>query len=204
MAPLDRLRRFIAEFTTLASRHGNDEPVMLDRGAALLGALIAQDDWLPEEATLPDPVYYRQYLLHCDPLERFSVVSFVWGPGQRTPVHDHCTWGLVGLLRGAERCRRFVRVAPGQPLTSGGEYELLPGAVDRLSPAEGDIHEVSNALDDRVSISIHVYGANIGAVSRHVYDPLTGEEKPFVSGYSSAQVPNLWDRSAEVRAALGR
>jgi predicted metal-dependent enzyme (double-stranded beta helix superfamily) len=55
-----------------------------------------------------------------------------------------------------------------------------------------------------VSISVHVYGANIGAVSRHVYDPATGEEKPFVSGYSSAQVPNLWDRSAEVRATLAR
>ena len=202
MAPLDRLRRFIAEFTTLTTLHGNDEPAMLEHGAALLGALVAHDDWLPEEATRPDPVYYRQYLLHCDPLERYSVVSFVWGPGQRTPVHDHCTWGLVGVLRGAERCRRFVRAGPGQPLAPGEAYELLPGAVDRLSPAEGDIHEVSNALADRVSISIHVYGANIGAVSRHVYDPLTGEEKPFVSGYSSAQVPNLWDRSAEVRAAL--
>ncbi|MFN7752686.1 MAG: cysteine dioxygenase [Pseudomonadota bacterium] len=204
MAHLERLRQFIAEFTTLAATHGRDEAAMLDRGAALLGALVAHDDWLPDEATVPDPVYYRQYLLHCDPLERFSVVSFVWGPGQRTPVHDHCTWGMVGMLRGAERCRRFARPAPGAPLQVAGEYRLEPGAVDRLSPTEGDIHEVSNALDDRVSISVHVYGANIGAVSRHVYDPATGEEKPFVSGYSSPQVPNLWDRSAEVRATLAR
>jgi len=61
---------------------------------------------------------------------------------------------------------------------------------------------VANAFDDRVSISIHVYGANIGAVKRHVFDAATGVDKPFVSGYSSAQMPNFWDRSAEVRASM--
>src|SRR4051794_8765541 len=42
-----------------------------------------------------------------DPFERFSVVSFVWGPGQKTPIHDHSVWGLVGVMRGAERARAF-------------------------------------------------------------------------------------------------
>ncbi len=50
---------------------------------------------------------------------------------------------------------------------------------------------------------MHLYGGNIGAVSRHVYDPDTGQAKPFVSGYSSPSLPNLWDRSAAVRATLG-
>jgi predicted metal-dependent enzyme (double-stranded beta helix superfamily) len=65
----------------------------------------------------------------------------------------------------------------------------------------GDIHTVANALADRPSVSIHVYGANIGAVRRHVFDAETGAAKDFVSGYSAATVPNLWDRSAAVRAA---
>jgi len=71
-----------------------------------------------------------------------------------------------------------------------------------VSPTVGDIHRVANAFADRVSISIHVYGGNIGAVRRAVYDAETGEEKPFVSGYTNLVVPNLWDRSADVRAAL--
>ena len=79
---------------------------------------------------------------------------------------------------------------------------LMPGQVDRVSPTVGDIHEVSNALSDKPSISIHVYGANIGAVKRHVFDPATGADKPFVSGYSSPQIPNFWDRSTEVRASI--
>ena len=74
--------------------------------------------------------------------------------------------------------------------------------MERLAPEEGDIHQVSNAHADRVSISVHLYGGNIGAVSRHVYDPVTGVAKPFVSGYSSTNLPNLWDRSQAVRAGL--
>ena len=65
----------------------------------------------------------------------------------------------------------------------------MPAAV---SPTIGDIHRVSNACDDRVSISIHVYGGNIGRIHRHVFDPATGAEKSFVSGYCSDVVPNLW------------
>lgn len=44
----------------------------------------------------------------------------------------------------------------------------------------------------------HVYGANIGAVNRWIYAQ-DGSRKPFVSGYSNARLPNLWDRSKEVR-----
>ena len=44
---------------------------------------------------------YAQNLLWCDPFERFCVVSFVWAPSARTPVHDHQMWGLVGMLRDA-------------------------------------------------------------------------------------------------------
>ena len=60
--------------------------------------------------------------------------------------------------------------------------------------------EVHNAFDDRVSISIHVYGANIGAVRRHVY-PEAGGSKSFISGYSNFTLPNLWDRSKDPVAA---
>ena len=40
------------------------------------------------------------------------------------------------------------------------------------------------------------HGANIGAVRRHVYDPVSGAPKDFVSGYHNRTLPNLWDRSS--------
>jgi predicted metal-dependent enzyme (double-stranded beta helix superfamily) len=188
-----RLRGFVADFTLLVNE-APDEARVIAEGGALLESLIAHDDWLPAAFAQPDPQRYRQYLLHCDPLERFSVVSFVWGPGQQTPVHDHRVWGLVGVLRGAELDRHFTRTADGA-LVAGQAARLDPGQVAVVSPSIGDVHQVSNALPDRPSISIHVYGANIGAQPRATYDLATGAERHFISGYVNETVPNLWDRS---------
>lgn len=204
MNHMSRFRHFIVGFTRLVERVGNDEPRILDEGGKLLAELVGHDDWLPDACAQPHPQYYQQYLLHCDPLERFSVVSFVWGPGQKTPVHDHTVWGLIGMMRGAELCRRFELSPAGGPMTAHESSRLLPGDIDRVSPTVGDIHEVANAFDDRVSISVHVYGANIGAVRRHVFETATSTEKPFVSGYSGTTIPNFWDRSSEVRATIGK
>jgi len=198
---VDRFRRFLCDLTKLCDA-GADEGDIREHGGASLRALIAADDWLPPEFGEPDPKSYRQYLLYCDPLERFSVVSFVWGPGQRTPVHDHTVWGLIGMLRGAEISRNYAAEPCGR-LAQAGEERLVPGMVTAVSPLIGDIHQVENALCDRPSISIHAYGANIGAVARHVFVPQSGETKPFVSGYSNRMLPNLWDRSAAMRAHLG-
>lgn len=190
-----KLRDFVVAFTRLIDR-APKEAEALGEGRLLLADLVSKDDWLPEAYAQPHPQYYQQYLLHADPLERLSIVSFVWGPGQRTPVHDHTVWGLVGVLRGAELSESYTPRA-------GGGFEIGPterieaGEVVAVSPRIGDIHAIANAYDDRPSISIHVYGGNIGAVRRSVFDPLTGERKPFVSGYANAAIPNLWDRSKE-------
>ena len=195
------LREFVIGMTNLVS-HESAEQNLISKGSALLKTLIQSDAWLPEFCTVPHPEFYQQFLLHADPLGRFSVVSFVWGPGQKTPIHDHCIWGLIGMLRGMEKGQRYKQLPSGELIVDGPETVLRQGDIEAVSPAIGDIHVVSNAIPDKTSISIHVYGANIGAVQRHTYDPVTGSMKNFVSGYSSKQVPNLWDRSAEMRAGL--
>ena len=107
------------------------------------------------------------------------------------------------MLRGAERAQPYAQDQAGHWLPTGAAQELRPGQIEAVSPTVGDVHLVSNALSDQTSISIHVYGANIGAVQRSVFLP-DGGEKPFVSGYSNTRLPNLWDRSAELNAALRR
>jgi predicted metal-dependent enzyme (double-stranded beta helix superfamily) len=115
-------------------------------------------------------------------------------------VHDHTVWGLIGMLRGAEYSQGYVLDAQGRAQPQGEAVRLDVGDVEAVSPTVGDLHRVHNAHADRVSISIHVYGANIGAVRRHTY-PTEGGRKPFVSGYSNALLPNLWDRSAELASS---
>jgi 3-mercaptopropionate dioxygenase len=189
----------LRDFITAVTREMATERPEAQRLAIVgeqLAALVGRDDWLPDALARPHPEHYCQYLLHADPLERFSVVSFVWGPGQRTPVHDHTVWGLIGMLRGQEIAQPFGFDAAGALQPQGEAVTLQPGQVEAVSPTVGDIHQVANAFADRTSISIHVYGANIGAVRRSVYAP-DGTRKPFVSGYSNDWVPNLWDRSRE-------
>ena len=180
-----RFERFVQGMSELTARSAVSEPDILNEGGALLRELVAQDDWLAQEYTQPHPQFYQQYLLHACPQGRFSVVSFVWGPGQKTPIHDHTVWGLIGMLRGGEQSRPFVRDPLTGRLQEGRTQALEPGAVEAVSPTVGDIHEVSNTYSDRVSISIHVYGADIGQVRRHVFDPQTGAAKEFVSGYAN-------------------
>ena len=189
-----KLLTFVKELAILLETKPSED-IIFSKGKALLQNLVAIDDWLPEEFTKAHPQYYQQYLLYADPLDRFSVVSFVWGPGQKTPLHNHTVWGMVGQLRGQERSADYHQQADGS--YKADEFTLCkPGQVATVSPNTHDIHVVENALSDQTSISIHVYGGNIGRIERSVFDPTTGAEKSFISGYANSVTPNLWNTAS--------
>jgi predicted metal-dependent enzyme (double-stranded beta helix superfamily) len=192
---LARLRDFVVAFGNLVESASGEQEILRE-GSRLLRGLIAVDDWLPARYAESSENRYQQYLLHADSRERFSVVSFVWGPGQKSPLHDHTVWGIVGILRGAELEQSYVRSNDGNFTEEGTPARLEKGEVAAVSPAIGDFHRVSNALEDGSSVSIHVYGANIGAIRRSVYEP-NGMSKTFISGYSNTELPNIWDRSKD-------
>lgn len=175
--------------TTLSSRQRQQQ------SAQLLEKLIKTKDWLPEIYAEPSPERYRQQLLYSDLYERFSIVSFTWGPGQSTPIHDHGVWGLVGVVQGAEVELLYEQAVDGG-LELMASTTLREGDVSVICPRQGDIHQVKNAYEDKVSLSIHVYAGNIGRIERHSYDPDTGQAKAFISKYENLSVPNLWCESA--------
>ena len=73
------------------------------------------------------------------------MVSFVWGPGQKTPIHDHTVWGLVGMLRGAERCRLYERAADGQ-VRARGERADAEARRHRGRVADGGRHRTPSPM----------------------------------------------------------
>ena len=186
--------------THLVGRQGRDEPAMLQDSGRLLGELITHEDWLPEAFAAPHSAHHQEYLLHCDPLGRFSVLSFVLAPGQKTPVHDHTVWCLIGVLRGSERFDEYRHEGAGAPMQKTGEHLCGVGDIEVASPAVGDIHVISNPQRLQPAVSIHVFGANIGALMRRTYSLATGEAHALVSGYANRVLPNLWDRSLEAHA----
>ena len=182
-----RLGAFVHALDALMES-GQDDAAVLACAAPLVGDLVGHDDWLPSAFAEPDPRTYRQYLLYCDERERFSVVSFVWSPGQSTPIHDHGVWGVVGVMRGIEISQGYSRADEGTLAPAGPPSMLEPGDVEILSPAAGDIHRVTSGSERDVTVSIHVYGGNIGRITRRSFDE-SGVSRPFVSRYSNDPTP---------------
>jgi len=155
------------------------------RGATRAGAswaetadLVADVLWLhmpgPEiltaEQRYGDPAAYRCHLLHAEPDGLFSVVALVWRPGQATPIHDHVTWCVFGVIQGAEHEERYTLRDDGW-LELAGTAVNATGDVAGLAPP-GDIHRVRNAGTE-TAISLHIYGTDIsrlGSSVRRVYD----------------------------------
>ena len=46
------------------------------------------------------PGGYTRNLIYDAPDASLSLYALVWLPGQWTPVHDHGSWGVVGVLEG--------------------------------------------------------------------------------------------------------
>jgi 3-mercaptopropionate dioxygenase len=137
---------------------------------ARLGALLAEDGWLAPEHRVPDRDAYRQHLLHVSSCRRLSIVALVWLPGQRTPVHDHVSWCVVGVYEGRERETRYRAVEAGgrRWLEEAGSVDADPGHVEVIVPSVEDIHAVT-AVGDGPTISIHVYGADIERLGSSVH-----------------------------------
>jgi len=146
------------------------EPVAIaELAAASLADALREPVVLEPQHRQPGRDSYRQHVLHVNPRGRYSVLSLVWAPGQATPIHDHQCWCVVGVLQGQERENRYHLLADGDK-----EWLLLtesstapPGTVSVLVPPAENIHRVENAADE-LTISIHVYGTDIGEVGSSI------------------------------------
>ena len=138
--------------------------------ALRLRGRLAQDGWLAPEHQLPGDDTYRQHLLHVSACRGLSVVALVWRPGQRTPIHDHVSWCVVGVYRGVEQETRYRLVERGglEHLEAVDTIEAHPGHVEALIPPAENIHLVE-AAGEELTISIHVYGADIERLGSSVY-----------------------------------
>jgi predicted metal-dependent enzyme (double-stranded beta helix superfamily) len=126
---------------------------------------------LAAEQRMGDPETYRSHLLYGEPDGGFSIVALVWRPGQETPIHDHVTWCVFGVIQGMEYEELFTLDETRGCLVGAGSTVNRTGEVNGFAPP-GDIHRVRNA-GDRTAISIHIYGTDvsrIGSSVRRCYD----------------------------------
>jgi predicted metal-dependent enzyme (double-stranded beta helix superfamily) len=126
-------------------------------------------DVFTEEERAGDPDCYVSHTLHVEPDGSFSVVGLVWRPGQITPIHDHVTWCVFGVLQGVENEELYAQ--EGDHLVRAGVNDNLAGDVSGFAPP-GDIHRVRNA-GEHTALSLHIYGTDISRIEssvRRCYD----------------------------------
>ena len=142
-----------------------DNPRRVSRVVAeVLRPFLDIQHLLTPEQQEPDPLTYRQHVLHVETDGTFSIAALVWLAGQATPIHDHVSWCVVGVYKGVERETRY------QLCGNDGESYLAEigsdcnraGTVHSLAPP-GDIHQVTSAGHGR-TVSLHIYGADLDAL----------------------------------------
>jgi predicted metal-dependent enzyme (double-stranded beta helix superfamily) len=139
--------------------------------ADVLGRNLPSPEILTARQRRGDPARYQTHVLHIERDGGFSVVALVWRPGQVTPIHDHVTWCVFGVIQGVEHEELYTLDVGGDALVESGSSTNHSGEVAGFAPP-GDIHRVRNPGPD-TAISIHVYGTDIfklGSSIRREYD----------------------------------
>jgi predicted metal-dependent enzyme (double-stranded beta helix superfamily) len=170
------IERFVAECSALAAA----APTPSDAVAAIAPRMrsLARDGraLLQPQHLRSDPARYTRNLLHAARDGSLSLFALVWLPGQWTPIHDHGTWGVVGVLEGTLVEQGYMRQDAnpheerdqGILLVRGGLVLLAPGAVSTFVPNPDHIHQTGVPQDEPKVVSLHLYGRVLS--SFHVYD----------------------------------
>ena len=154
--------------------------------APLMGELLGDaESFLEPEHFREDEKSYARNLVFEAEDGRLSLFALVWRPGQWTPVHDHGTWGVVGVLEGALEERNYIRCDDDQgrnsgcdqgiDLRRGGVILMTPGTVTSFVPNPDHIHMTGVSEDRPRAVSLHLYGRALHDF--HVYDVAAGTRK---------------------------
>ena len=163
-APTAGVRR-LAEFADAACQAPMDE--MPERMRAGLAAVAGDAALVPAAACQPGAHAYTRYVLHADPLGRFTIVSLVWGPRQFTPVHGHHTWCAYAVLEGLLTETAFRYDADTRTAVPSGGVNRAQASISFAYAGLDEIHKLGNGCDN-VGRSIHVYGLDAARIGTHV------------------------------------
>ena len=158
------LERFISQAAARNRAQADPADCVLALAPLMLDLIEQAGTFLEPQHYRSDPHSYARNLVYDAADESLSLYSIVWLPGQWTPVHDHGSWGVVGVVEGVLEERSYVRLSPDRgadadiDLARGGTVLLRHGAVTSFVPNPDHIHVTGVPSDRPRAVSLHLYG----------------------------------------------
>jgi predicted metal-dependent enzyme (double-stranded beta helix superfamily) len=168
------LQTFISQAAARSRERTEPADCVLSLAPLMLDLIEHADTFLQPQHYRSDTGGYARNLIYKAPDEGISLYALVWLPGQWTPVHDHGSWGVVGIVEGVLEERSYVRLSPdrgadeGIDLARGGIVLLRSGAVTSFVPNPDHIHITGVPADRPRAVSLHLYGRMMS--SFNIYD----------------------------------
>ncbi len=179
---------FVTDLELVTSAE-KDQPEMIRKVSRKMKFLLEAGPSIltPEEREEKSDCYAR-HLVYIDRRRRFVIMSGVWLAGQGTPVHDHGTWGVMGVFSGELKVTNYTRLddrkRPGYAeIHEASGLWAGPGSVSYVLPPNEEIHKVEN-VGDRTTYTFHVYGRDIIECNKYEIEKRTVE--PYGPAYMNA------------------
>lgn len=168
------LEAFIAQAVERSRAHAEPADCVLAIAPLMLDLIDQAGTFLGPEHYRSSPEGYARNLVFNAPDASLSLYALVWLPGQWTPVHDHGSWGVVGVVEGVLEERSYVRLSPDRgadadiDLARGGTVLLRHGAVTSFVPNPDHIHVTGVPVERPRAVSLHLYGRTMSDFN--IYD----------------------------------
>ena len=180
------LKEFLQDTENIIRTYSSETEI-LRRIRPLIQDLLDTPGSVPVKAFTSRKDRFANNLIYMPKDKIFSIMGAVWLPGQATPIHDHLTWAMIGMYDGEEKESIYKRTDDGSK-PKLAELEKVSERINKKGHItilrKSGIHRIDN-ITDRPSLSIHLYGLDIGNTERHTYDAVTGEIGTFLSGYDN-------------------
>jgi predicted metal-dependent enzyme (double-stranded beta helix superfamily) len=125
---------------------------------------------------LGEPKRAGAHILHVSP--RLTVLHMLWPPTHTQAPHNHLFWAEVGVYAGREDNILWRRCPAGTKWQIEASGAVSVSAGGHVSLPDDAIHSVNNPLD-RLTAALHVYGGDLSAASRSMWDTDTLVEAPI-------------------------
>lgn len=168
------LEAFISRASAQSGGQIDPADCVLRLAPLMLDLIDDADSFLEPRHYRSNSAGYARNLVYEASDRSLSLYALVWLPGQWTPIHDHGSWGVVGVVEGVLEERSYVRLSADRGadedihLVRGGTVLMRRGSVTSFVPNPDHIHVAGVPAERPRAVSLHLYGRTMS--SFNIYD----------------------------------